>query len=55
MKDGKICKEFPMPLPKDKDFVSEFTTDQGNPDPAVQNKLAKFMEVGYRNLCGELN
>ena len=54
MKDEKICKDRPTPLPTNKDFVTEFTTTKGDPDPKIQEKLAKSMGVGYRNLCGEL-
>ena len=54
MKDAKICKDCPLPLPSDQDFVRELFSTHGDPDDKSQAALAKAMGCGYRNLVGEL-
>jgi hypothetical protein len=44
----------PTPLPTNKSFLSSFLNAAGNPDPKIQQQLAKINTFGYRNGVGEL-
>ncbi len=44
----------PTPLPTKKSFLSSFLNAVGNPDPKIQQQLAKINTFGYRNGVGEL-
>ncbi|KAL7524258.1 hypothetical protein ACHAXR_000493 [Thalassiosira sp. AJA248-18] len=56
MKDTPIVKDRPLPLPSTKDFMKEFVSAVGDPDPKVQPQLAKLMKASYHyhNLVGEM-
>ncbi len=42
------------PLPTDATFMKKFNSSTGDPDPLVQQKLAKTMQLNYRSGVGEL-
>jgi hypothetical protein len=44
----------PTPLPTKKSFLGSFLNAVGNPDPKIQQQLAKANTFGYRNGVGEL-
>jgi hypothetical protein len=44
----------PTTPPTKKSFLSSFLNDVGNPDPKIQQQLAKINTFGYRNGVGEL-
>jgi hypothetical protein len=44
----------PTPLPTDPTWYKQFNAMVGNPDPKVQSKFAKAMQITYRCSVGEL-
>jgi hypothetical protein len=44
----------PTPLPTDPTWMKKFNAATGDPDPKVQAKLAKNMDISYRRGVGEL-
>ena len=42
------------PLPTDATFMKKFNSSTGDPDPLVQQKLAKTMQLNFRSGIGEL-
>ncbi len=40
----------PTPLPTKKSFLSSFLNAVGDPDPKIQQQLAKINTFGYRNV-----
>ena len=44
----------PTPLPTDPTWMKKFNVPMGDPDPKVQAKLAKPMELSYRSGVGEM-
>ena len=42
------------PLPTDATFMKKFNSSTGDPDPKLQQKLAKTMQLNYRSGVGEL-
>ncbi len=54
MKDAKICKDHPLPLPSDQNFVRKLISPIGDSDNKAQANLAKTMRCDYRNLVGKL-
>lgn len=54
MKDMKLAKDHPLPLPTDKEFLNSLLHDEGDPDSAVQAKLSKAMNCSYCNIVGEM-
>ena len=65
---NKICEKYlatwmrnftstdnrPTPLPTDPAWTKKFNTAIGDPDPKVQARLAKVMDINYRSGVGEL-
>jgi hypothetical protein len=44
----------PTPLPTDPSWMKKFNAATGDPDPKIQAKLAKSMDISYRRGVGEL-
>jgi hypothetical protein len=65
---NKICEKYllpwmrnftstddrPTPLPMDPTWMKKFNAVMGDPDPKVQARLAKTMEINYQSGIGEL-
>ena len=42
------------PLPTNATFMKKFNSSTGDPDPLIQKKLAKTMQLNYRSGIGKL-
>ena len=54
MQNFTSTEDRPTPLPTDPTWFKKFNVAVGNPDPKVQAKLAKKMQLTYRCGVGEL-
>lgn len=54
MHNFTTTEDRPTPLPTDPNWFKKFNAAVGNPDPKVQAKLAKTMQLTYRCGVGEL-
>ncbi len=54
MQNFTSTNDCPTPLPTDPKWYTQFNAAVGNPDPKVQSKLAKAMQILYHCGVGEL-
>ena len=54
MQNFTTTEDRPTPLPSDPTWLKKFNTAIGDPDPDVQKKLSKSMQLTYRCGVGEL-
>jgi hypothetical protein len=54
MRNYTSTDDKPTPLPTDPAWMKKFNAATGDPDPKVQVRLAKTMDISYRSGVGEL-
>ena len=54
MRNYTSTDDRPTPLPSDPAWMKKFNAATGDPDPKVQTRLAKTMDISYRSGVGEL-
>ena len=54
MRNYTSTNDRPTPLPTDPAWMKKFNAATGDPDPKVQVRLAKTMDISYRSGVGEL-
>ena len=55
MRNYTSTDDRPTPLPSDPDWMKKFNAATGDPDPKVQARLSKTMDISYRSGVGELD